>query len=155
MRKVQQGFTLIELMIVIAIIGIIAAIAIPQYQNYIARSQVNRVMGEAGSLKTAVETCLMDGKTALGTSASQCDPGATGSSLLTGGNSMVSGTPATGTGTPTITGMGTSSTTITGVFGNSAATTIATQNVTWTRDGNGTWTCSTTVDAKFRPAGCR
>ena len=46
--KAQKGFTLIELMIVIAIIGILAAIAIPQYQNYIARSQVTRAMGEAG-----------------------------------------------------------------------------------------------------------
>lgn len=45
----QKGFTLIELMIVIAII--LAAIALPMYQNYIARSQVTRAMGEAGNLK--------------------------------------------------------------------------------------------------------
>ena len=58
MKSMQKGFTLIELMIVVAIIGILAAIAIPQYQNYIAKSQVSRVMSETGALKTIIETCL-------------------------------------------------------------------------------------------------
>ena len=50
-------------MIVVAIIGILAAIAIPQYQNYIAKSQVSRVMSETGSMKTVVEDCILNGKT--------------------------------------------------------------------------------------------
>lgn len=54
----QKGFTLIELMIVVAIIGILAAIAIPAYQNYIARSQVSEAMTLAGGLKTSIQTNL-------------------------------------------------------------------------------------------------
>ena len=61
MNTAQKGFTLIELMIVVAIIGILAAIAIPQYQNYISKSQVTRVIGETGSIRTLVDLCLSDG----------------------------------------------------------------------------------------------
>jgi type IV pilus assembly protein PilA len=54
MKTVQKGFTLIELMIVIAIIGILAAIAIPAYQNYTIRSQVTEGLSLAGGWKTAI-----------------------------------------------------------------------------------------------------
>jgi type IV pilus assembly protein PilA len=54
MQKVQQGFTLIELMIVVAIIGILAAIAIPAYQDYIARSQMSEALNLSDGVKTAV-----------------------------------------------------------------------------------------------------
>ena len=54
MKKVQQGFTLIELMIVVAIIGILAAVAIPAYQDYTIRAKVTEGLGLAGAAKTAV-----------------------------------------------------------------------------------------------------
>jgi type IV pilus assembly protein PilA len=142
--KAQKGFTLIELMIVVAIIGILAAIAIPQYQNYVARSQVSRVMSETGSLKTVVETCLLEGKTTVGTAAGNCELGATASNLLAN-----SGLP---TVTPSTTSTG--STTIVATFGQSAAQAISGQTLTWTRNSDGAWSCTTTVRTAFQPTGC-
>lgn len=143
MKKAQQGFTLIELMIVVAIIGILAAIALPQYQNYVSKSQVARVMEETGTLKTAIETCILDGRTAIGTEAGQCDTGATKSSLIDG-----DGLP---TFPETLTGDGDK---ITAKFGNGAATSLSGKELVWTRSKEGNWTCTTTVDAKYQPRGC-
>lgn len=138
--QMQKGFTLIELMIVVAIIGILAAIAIPQYQTYVAKSQVSRVMSETGSLRTAAEACLLDGRTTIGTGAGECDIGATDSNLLNPNIPVVV--------------LAANSSTITATFGNSAATAIATDTLVWTRSSTGTWTCATSVEDNFKPAGC-
>ena len=156
MKSVQKGFTLIELMIVVAIIGILAAIAIPQYQNYIAKSQVSRVMAETGSLKTVLETCINDGK-----AAADCELGWTKSNLLAaaGGASTTSTAAATQQAGLVIgyPADGASNTTITATFGQNAAKILTTANkntLTWTRTPEGAWSCNTKVESKFAAAGC-
>ena len=54
MKRIQQGFTLIELMIVVAIIGILAAVAIPQYQDYVTRAKLSKAASFVDPIKTAV-----------------------------------------------------------------------------------------------------
>ena len=75
MKSVQKGFTLIELMIVIAIIGILAAIAIPAYQNYTIRAQVSEGLSLAGGIETAFDECYANHGTAAGSCGTLADLG--------------------------------------------------------------------------------
>ena len=149
----QKGFTLIELMIVVAIIGILAAIAIPQYQDYIARSQVNRVMSESASVRTSVEDCILNGRLTVGNSAGECKIGATGSNLVDGAAQDGTTLPAN-TGVPQVTAPLVEASVITATFGNNAAAALNTKKLAWTRTTSGTWSCSTSVAEDYVPNGC-
>ena len=71
MKKVQKGFTLIELMIVIAIVGILAAVALPAYQNYTMRAKFAEVVSAVVPVRNAIDVCVQSG-----TALASCDVGA-------------------------------------------------------------------------------
>ena len=80
----QKGFTLIELMIVVAIIGILAAIAIPAYQDYTARSQLSEGVSLAGGLKTQINDSLQAGSCVSTLSTENVVTGKYGTATITG-----------------------------------------------------------------------
>ena len=153
----QRGFTLIELTIVVAVIGILAAIAVPQYQNHIIKSQVIRVMAESGALRASVDLCMLEGK--LNIAANECQPLASGSTLMATGSAkdQEGRDLPINTGVPQITNpLKTDHTpnTITAIFGNSAMAMLHTKTVVWSRDTEGSWRCVSTVGARYAPAEC-
>lgn len=133
--KKQQGFTLIELMIVIAIIAILAAIALPMYRDYVAKSQLAAALAEVSPAKTMLESKLQEDSNYAPTSAA--DVGLQNSSPRCGGFTATSSTLA-----------------CTGIKGNDI---VANATLTLTRSATGVWTCAITggaVLAKHKPSNC-
>jgi len=141
--KKQQGFTLIELMIVVAIIGILAAIAIPAYQDYTIRAQVSEGLNLAGGAKAAVSEYTMD----TGTFPSNNAQAGLSTNTDIKGKYVESVTNVSGL--------------ITVNYGNSAHTTLAAGDLVLsavTNAGSVEWICKSgaaTIADKHLPAACR
>jgi len=133
MKRVQQGFTLIELMIVVAIIGILAAVAIPQYKNYTIKAKLGNALTAVDSVKTAVALCVQETGTSTG---------------CTGGTNGIPADVTTGQATNEVQKIATADGAITATLQNIDKTDIDGKTITWTAAPSANalgWTIGTTV----------
>ena len=132
-KQVQKGFTLIELMIVVAIIGILAAVALPAYQDYTVRARVSELILAASSAKTA----LSEGMQTTGSWSAQWM-----SSITISSTGMIASATISTTGQIIVSGTAPTS------------SSIVTMTPQTTTDNKLVWTC-TGAPSKYMPASCR
>jgi len=142
--SIQRGFTLIELMIVVAIIAVLAAIAIPAYQNYLIRTQVTEGMSLATGAKAAVWEFVSN------------------TGRFPGSNQSAGLAKATSIAGKYVIQVDVTGGKITATFGNNANTAIQASGQDtlvlspWTSSGTIVWSCTpSTVDPKYLPSSCR
>ena len=140
-RSMQKGFTLIELMIVVAIIGILAAVALPAYQDYTVRAKVSEVLLAASSGRTAVSEAVQVSGAGFPVTLSLVLQTQSTKFVSSGGYTSTASTSgvvtATAQGDSSITG---STITLTGSAGS---------------NGQVDWVCAGTIAAKYRPQSCK
>ncbi|HAV1547189.1 TPA: pilin [Vibrio parahaemolyticus] len=146
-QKKQQGFTLIELMIVVAVIGVLAAIAMPQYQKYVAKSEVASVLATLTGAKTNVEAYTVENGL-FPNNVSDASPTALGVPDMPLGSVVFKRDDNTDGGTIEFTFTSVTS---------GASSLVATKNLTLTRTKEkGSWACSSTnLENELLPKTCK
>ena len=150
MKKIQQGFTLIELMIVVAIIGILAAVALPAYQDYTVRAKVSELILAGSACRTTVTEIYQSGSASVAANAWGCESASAVSQFVA--------SVATDTnGVVTVTAQNIA----TGVDGETITLTPAlvdNTNMTSAADMGkavAIWKCGGSIPLKYRPGSCR
>ena len=135
-KKAEGGFTLIELMIVVAIIGILAAVAIPSYQNYVAKSKFSAGLAEVSAGKTGIDVAMSE-NSGLDEEALMTASGLKASTSVC--NMAVAVAANVVTMTCTV---------------NSGPAPVKDKVITQTRDATGVWACTTDADEEHRGNAC-